>query len=153
MANLLTKDQEAARLAKAKADQTKVKRSKFGKPTLVAAETTPPGKPAPAEVVGDQKPVKGEDQKTAPTGDKKKREPSDTVKKWKEQENFPLTAKITVVATENPKRRGAATRFAIYKDGMTVGDYIEASHKAGASKALAAADVRWDHVAGFINVK
>ena len=53
--------------------------------------------------------------------------------------------KIKVLAKENPKRAGAAARFALYKDGMSVGEYI----KAGGLMA----DVRWDVKQGFISVK
>jgi hypothetical protein len=67
---------------------------------------------------------------------------------------YPLTAKITVLKKDtNPKRRGAAIKFALYKDGMTVGEYIDASAAAGTSKRVAMADVKWDHTANFISVE
>lgn len=53
--------------------------------------------------------------------------------------------KITVVAKENPKRAKAAERFALYKNGMTVGKYV----KAGGTMA----DIRWDVKQNFISVK
>jgi len=53
--------------------------------------------------------------------------------------------KITVVAKENPKRAKAAERFALYKNGMTVGEYV----RAGGTMA----DVRWDVKQNFISVK
>lgn len=55
------------------------------------------------------------------------------------------SAKITVIAKENPKRAAAAERFALYKNGMTVDAYIEA----GGTRA----DVNWDVKSGFISVK
>jgi chemotaxis protein histidine kinase CheA len=51
---------------------------------------------------------------------------------------------ITVLTKENPKRADAARRFALYKTGMTVGEYIEAGGYP--------ADVRWDIKQGFIAV-
>ena len=53
--------------------------------------------------------------------------------------------KITVVAKENPKRAKAAERFALYKNGMTIGEYV----KAGGTMA----DIRWDVKQNFISVK
>lgn len=53
--------------------------------------------------------------------------------------------KITVLAKENPKRAKAAERFALYKNGMTIGDYVAA----GGTMA----DVRWDVKQNFISVK
>ena len=53
--------------------------------------------------------------------------------------------KITVVAKENPKRAKAAERFALYKNGMTIGEYV----KAGGTVA----DIRWDVKQNFISVK
>jgi hypothetical protein len=100
-------------------------------------------------VSGDQKDGSGEPKKA-------KKKPSEQVVRWRDTENPDTKAKITIsaeAAKVNPKKRGAATRFSIYKTGMTVADYIEASKKAGNSGALAMADVRWDMAAGFISVK
>jgi hypothetical protein len=54
-------------------------------------------------------------------------------------------AKIKVIVKENPKRAAAADRFALYKNGMTVDEYLEAGGKR--------ADVNWDVAQGFIEVK
>lgn len=53
---------------------------------------------------------------------------------------------ITVNAKENPKRKGSRCHgeFALYKNGMTVGQYL----KAGGSRA----GIRWDVDHGFISV-
>lgn len=59
--------------------------------------------------------------------------------------NFGGDAVITVLAKDNPKRGGAAERFALYKNGMTVDKYIAAGGKR--------ADVNWDAAQGFIKVK
>lgn len=108
-------------------------------PTLVPKSDTPAGAEAKPEGA-------------KPEGEKAKRKASDTVVKWRATKAFPHEGVIKMIATNNPKSRGAKDRFALYKDGMTVGQYIEASHKAGNSKALATADVRWDVAAGFISV-
>lgn len=52
--------------------------------------------------------------------------------------------KVKLLVTENPKRAGAATRFALYKDGMTVAKYLEL----GGTMA----DVRWDVKQKFVSV-
>lgn len=57
-------------------------------------------------------------------------------------------------AERNPKRSkgttGAKERFALYRNGMTVEQYIKASTDAGNPKALAQNDVRWDIAHDFI---
>ena len=55
---------------------------------------------------------------------------------------------ITLLVSNNPKRRGSATRFAKYVTGMTVEAYIAAV----GSKGLALADIAWDINHGFITV-
>jgi hypothetical protein len=55
------------------------------------------------------------------------------------------TAKIKLLVKENPKRGTAAERFSLYKNGMTVGDALEAGMKR--------ADINWDVGQGFIEVK
>lgn len=57
----------------------------------------------------------------------------------------PDTARITVLARENPKKFGAAERFALYRNGMTVSAYIAA----GGQRR----DVAWDVKMKFISVK
>ena len=56
------------------------------------------------------------------------------------------TAKITVVVTENPKKAGTAshTRFAVYKTGMTVAEFL----KAGGKRA----DLDWDVSHKFVSI-
>lgn len=53
--------------------------------------------------------------------------------------------KITVLCKDNPKRGSAATRYSLYKTGMTVGEYI----KLGGQLR----DVTWDAKQGWITVK
>lgn len=109
----------------------------------------------PAELVGpvkpeDQKAVKAEDQKSAPVVKKK----SDTVVKWRAQDGFKPEQVITLLSKDNPKRRGAGQRFALYKDGMSVQAYIDVmkeSMKRTAKQTMG--DIRWDFAAGFISVK
>jgi len=52
---------------------------------------------------------------------------------------------ITLNVTENPKRGKSAARFALYEDGMTVSDAIEAG--------VLRADINYDTRKGFITVK
>jgi len=59
--------------------------------------------------------------------------------------NIDGSAKIKILVKENPKRAAAATRFALYKNGMTVDEYIAA----GGTRA----DVNWDVKMEFIEVK
>ena len=53
----------------------------------------------------------------------------------------------------NPKRGAAATRFALYRDGMTVGEYIAAVTKAGVKSAVATADLKFDAARNFIAIQ
>jgi hypothetical protein len=55
---------------------------------------------------------------------------------------------IRVSVSANPKKAGsaAAARFALYKDGMTVDDYV----KAAGSRKQALVDMAWDRKRGFI---
>jgi len=56
-------------------------------------------------------------------------------------------AKIKVLVEENPKRNNtlAADRFALYENGMTVGEYIDAGGRAG--------DIAHDVAAGYIELE
>jgi hypothetical protein len=56
------------------------------------------------------------------------------------------TAIITVVAGDNPKRKGTLsfTRFNIYRTGMSVGEYIAAGGRSG--------DINHDLAAGYITL-
>jgi hypothetical protein len=147
--SLLSKEEQAKRLADAKAKADKPVKSKFGSGKATKPEDQ---KVVPTVQSGDQKAVKTEGEPKA------KRKPSATVIAWKALKNFPVDAKITINGdhtTNNPKRRDAARRFSLYKNGMTVGQYLEAAKKATPpiSGALANADIRWDVAAGFITVK
>ena len=90
------------------------------------------------------------------TTEKKKKKLSPTVIAWRSKENLPLEGIIRLsdkAKAENPKKQGSKERFALYEDGMTVAAYIEKSKNAGHGAALAAADVRWDVVKGYITVE
>jgi hypothetical protein len=54
---------------------------------------------------------------------------------------------ITLLVTDNPKRKGtlAFDRFALYKNGMTVAEYIAAGGRTG--------DVNHDVSEGYISVQ
>jgi hypothetical protein len=147
----LSKQDQEARLQVAKDRAAKPQKSKYGtKPQTQEDQKGVNVIPATGERVtsGDQNDV-------TQAKTKKPRKISPTVVAWKATKNFPLEAKITLnpeLKEANPKRRKAADRFALYRNGMTVGEYIEASHKAGNSKALAMADIRWDQAAKFLTV-
>lgn len=57
-----------------------------------------------------------------------------------------IATKITVTATENPKRAGSAshTRFMLYRNGMMVEEYVAAGGRR--------ADILWDMWRGFISL-
>jgi len=50
----------------------------------------------------------------------------------------------------NPKRGKAATRFALYRDKMTVGDYVKACAAKGDKPGVATADIKFDLARNFI---
>jgi hypothetical protein len=52
--------------------------------------------------------------------------------------------RITMLVQENPKRGASAERFALYKDGMTVAQALEAG--------VQRADLRWDLAHGWISI-
>lgn len=60
--------------------------------------------------------------------------------------NFADTATISILASENPKRAGsqAHTRFALYRSGMTVAEFVKVGGKP--------VDLAWDVKHGFIAV-
>jgi len=53
--------------------------------------------------------------------------------------------KITILVEGNPKKGTAATRYDLYKNGMTVGKYIELGGQLR--------DVTWDCAQGWISAK
>lgn len=92
---------------------------------------------------------------------KAKRKASPTVVKWREAKKAPVPQGIIRIqkdyAKNCPKRskgaNGAKERFEMYRDGMTVAEYIEVATKANWPKALIQDDVRWDIIKGFIVVE
>jgi hypothetical protein len=60
---------------------------------------------------------------------------------------------IKVLVTENPKRGESRTRFARYKTGMKVEDYVARTVKAGKPSSLARADLRWDTERKYIAIQ
>ena len=67
--------------------------------------------------------------------------------------NPEIADKDTGAVKINPKRGKAAGRFAFYKDGMTVGDYIAACVAAGEKPGVATADLKFDTTRNFIIVE
>lgn len=63
---------------------------------------------------------------------------------------------ITVAVEENPKRKNtkAHARFKLYKDEMTVAEYVSAVEKKqpGHKRRGAMADLNWDQKHGFITI-
>jgi hypothetical protein len=137
-----------ARLADAKARHNpKAETPKVTSPATAPTNQTGDQKPVPATPSGDQKDAKA----------KTKKKLSATVVEWhritKAKEAATGTIRLTDKGkADKPKRAKAMDRFKLYRDGMTVAEYIEESHKAGNSKALAQADVRWDVAKGLITV-
>ena len=63
---------------------------------------------------------------------------------------------ITVLAKENPKRAGtvANTRFALYKNGMVVEDFVAlCAKKIGDDRAKSMRDLNWNMGMGYIKVE
>lgn len=65
--------------------------------------------------------------------------------------------RIEVLVQANPKREGTAThkRWALYRSGMTVGEFLDAARKDEGDRSPRhkyLADVRWDADHGFIAV-
>jgi hypothetical protein len=115
---------------------------------------------APENNSGDQKPApegNSGDQKSVPASDKKptppKKKPSETVALWRAQKPFDPKQIVKLLRPENPKRRGAGKRFAYYKDGMSVQEYIDIMKETGRTAKATMDDMRWDHVSGFIKVE
>ncbi len=54
--------------------------------------------------------------------------------------------RITVLAESNPKARGSKSeaRFALYRDDMTVGEYVLAVKALGRTRRVAIRDIMWD---------
>lgn len=66
------------------------------------------------------------------------------------------TAVITVLSDGNPKRPGSRAHevFALYKSGMTVGAFVDATEKAGeAHRAYATPCMVYDAAHGFIKIE
>jgi hypothetical protein len=51
----------------------------------------------------------------------------------KRRHRFPKVAIIKLLATDNPKRKGTLSfdRFALYRDGITIADYVKAGGRSG----------------------
>ena len=57
------------------------------------------------------------------------------------------------MAEANPKRGKSAERFALYRDGMAVGEYLDAtSALTGSKRGKWSADLRWDAERGYIEL-
>ncbi len=77
-----------------------------------------------------------------------KPQPNGTAKATK---RLSADAVITVLVKTNPRREGHGThkRFAVYKTGMTVGEYLDKGKSLGAKRS----NLRWDVKRGHIDVR
>lgn len=70
---------------------------------------------------------------------------------------WPETARIRVLVEKNPKRKGsmAARRFEHYRDGMTIGEYLDAVEGLTSEdpRYTNRRDIVWDERHGFIRVE
>jgi Protein of unknown function (DUF2786) len=81
--------------------------------------------------------------------------PSPTVVAWQAQGPLPPHGVITVLPPHNkinPKRGKAGERFAFYKEGMKVIEYLEIMERHGRTRKETQGDIRWDVTKGFIRV-
>ena len=130
MVTKLTKEQADARSAPARSALKIAKEQEALKANAKKEVADAKGKPAPAPAKAAKPAAKAE----KPAADGK---PGRTAAIQPEM-------KVKLLVAENPKRAGAATRFALYKDGITVAKYLEL----GGTMA----DVRWDAKQKFISV-
>lgn len=68
--------------------------------------------------------------------------------------SFPDDAKITVIASANPKRPGtkAHTKWGFYSKAKTVGAFVAAMTAAKFPRRRAMSALRWDSGHGFIKI-
>ena len=139
-------------------DRREADKAKAIPPKPATNPAIPPAKVLPDLKAGDQKPVpavKAGDQNDVKAKSKKK--DSTTVTLWKQYAKEKRYTSGTIQITDKgradkPKSKNALVKFKVYTAGMSVADYIEASHKIGTPKATAQADVRWDVAKGLITV-
>jgi hypothetical protein len=60
---------------------------------------------------------------------------------------------INVLVQDNPKRGLSRERFALYRNGLSVEQYVARSVKAGNSARVARADLKWDTERKFIAIQ
>lgn len=65
---------------------------------------------------------------------------------------YPESAVITLRRPDNPKSGASADRFALYRSGMTVGEYLDRCHAIQGERNRWRADLAWDVERGFISV-
>lgn len=116
-----------------------------GEPAMTE-DVKPKKNPAPAKKAAEKPAAKKASEKPAAKPAAKKVEAAEPGARGRAP-NIAGDAKIKLLVEKgtNPKRGTAAERFALYKNGMTVDEYIAAGGKR--------ADVNWDVGQGFIEVK
>lgn len=112
----------------------------------MSEDVKPKKNPAPAKKAAEKPAAKKAAKKAAAKKAAKKAEATEPGTRGRAP-NISGDAKIKLLVEKgaNPKRGTAAERFALYKNGMTVDEYIAAGGKR--------ADVNWDVGCGFIEVK
>ena len=73
-----------------------------------------------------------------------KKAPAEKAKANSGRVKFPDDGKITLIAKENPRRKGSKShqRFDLLRSGMTVGEYLKEGEKLGADVSNLATDVK-----------
>lgn len=85
--------------------------------------------------------------KKAAGGENGATEPGEKKDRARSSKNFNGELKISLLSDKNPKREGSKAhgRFALYKDGQTVAEFVKAGGTFG--------DLAWDSSRGFIAIE
>lgn len=132
------KDKESIMTEKAQAAAEAKKTAKPAKKDAKPAAKKGAAKPAPKKVESPKAGKAAPTKVAAPKQEKTPREPKTAA--------GPDNREITLLSKENPKREGSASfdRYALYKNGMKVDQFIEA----GGTYA----DIKYDEKKGFISL-
>lgn len=136
---------KATPAAKAAPEKTKPTAKAAPEKTDVKITPTPQAVPPAPKIKHAPKGAAVKTEKVAKP-EKAKKVKSDSGANGSTKRSISQTAKITLLATENPKRADAGRRFALYKTGMTVAEYVKLAGPKGS------ADISWDSRQGFIKL-
>lgn len=117
------------------------------KPEPKPEKTAKPVKKAPAKKAAAPKSESKAETETAPAPAKRKTKKTEAVAAADIRSKFSPDAKIKILVDENPKREGgeAHKRFALYRNGMTVNEALEAG--------VLRMDLSWDTRHSFIAIQ